>query len=104
MNKERLVEYINFRIEQEKQLKPYEDLLGEDLPIYRMIYDANAIAEKLMGINEDMNWYINEYAITKARYGYVPSPDGYEYWNKDVRSVEDLAEYLEFLKVMEGRL
>lgn len=100
--KEKLVEYINLRIQQEGELEQYKKLLGESLSIYDVLYETNEYIEKSLGITGDMADYIDDYAVTKAVHGWVPSPDSYDYWYKEVRSVEDLAEYLIFYKAKEA--
>lgn len=61
MNKQILKNYITLLTANNFQIKPYFDVLGDDLPIYETIYNTEQFIAELLDISEDIQNIIREY-------------------------------------------
>ncbi len=90
MNKEIIREYVGLLMQNASVIRQYQSLIGDDLPIYDVIYNTEQFAAKALGIPEDEIDTIYEIVLTWV-YNTFPVFDENE---DEIKDINELINYI----------
>lgn len=91
--KEMMIEYVNLRIQEYKDVEPYYQLLGDSLQVYETISRADDFICKLLNIDD----FIDESIILDFVYWVNTKNDVFRVLDENEKVIETVEELVDYI-------